>query len=159
MTLREYRQACERTKMNLPKDEWQEYLRIGALGELGELLNLLKKYRWHGHEFERERVVDELGDVLWHVVQIVPNDAYLEFYGCGLGGSLHNVEGNAIRQIEMMMNRLLSKKYESFLMQILELLIVIFEIDPQEVVAYNIAKLQKRYPDGFDEQMSIGREE
>ena len=99
MTLQEYRQTCERTKMDLPEDEWQEYLRIGVLGELGELLNLFKKYRWHGHEFERERVIDELGDVLWHVVQMEGSAARLMLCGYDLGKGSLDSESDTTRNV------------------------------------------------------------
>lgn len=38
----------------------------GLNGEAGEIIDLLKKYEFQGHEFDHAKVVEELGDVLWY---------------------------------------------------------------------------------------------
>jgi NTP pyrophosphatase (non-canonical NTP hydrolase) len=35
--------------------------------ESGEVLGCIKKRKWHGHEFNKKKVVEELGDVLWNI--------------------------------------------------------------------------------------------
>lgn len=40
---------------------------LGLTGEAGEVADILKKYIGHGHALDREKVVKELGDVLWYV--------------------------------------------------------------------------------------------
>ena len=42
-------------------------LRPGLIGESGELIDLWKKVKIDGHEVERERVIEEAGDVLWYL--------------------------------------------------------------------------------------------
>jgi len=39
-------------------------------GEAGELADLLGKYWAQGHELDRDKLILELGDVLWHVAEI-----------------------------------------------------------------------------------------
>lgn len=41
----------------------------GLCGEAGECIDLLKKFEFQGHEFNQEKMLDELGDVLWYIVQ------------------------------------------------------------------------------------------
>ena len=40
---------------------------LGLTGEAGEVSDLIKKHLFHGHELDREKVCDELGDVLWYI--------------------------------------------------------------------------------------------
>lgn len=43
---------------------------MGLNGEAGEVVDLLKKFVFHGHKFVKEDLVKELGDVLWYVALI-----------------------------------------------------------------------------------------
>lgn len=80
---------------------------LGLSGETGEVCDIVKKCMFQGHELERERIADELGDVLW----------YIALTAKGIGYSLNSI------------------------------------------MEYNINKLKKRYPDGFEEERSINRAE
>jgi NTP pyrophosphatase (non-canonical NTP hydrolase) len=44
---------------------------MGLPGEVGELLEVLKKHYFHGRPFNRERIVDEAGDVLWYLTALM----------------------------------------------------------------------------------------
>jgi NTP pyrophosphatase (non-canonical NTP hydrolase) len=46
-------------------------LAMGLAGETGELVDILKKVIGHGHEFDRARVRDEAGDVLWYLTALL----------------------------------------------------------------------------------------
>lgn len=41
----------------------------GLCGESGECIDLLKKHEFQGHELDKEKLIDELGDVLWYISQ------------------------------------------------------------------------------------------
>lgn len=43
---------------------------MGLNGEAGEVVDLLKKIVFHGHKFNKEDMIKELGDVLWYVALI-----------------------------------------------------------------------------------------
>lgn len=45
-------------------------LAIGLCGEAGEVGEHLKKVYGHGHVLDRQKVLDELGDVLWYVANL-----------------------------------------------------------------------------------------
>lgn len=48
----------------------EKYLLLWALalcGEAGEFGNKVKKIAGHGHEIDRDALIDELGDILWYV--------------------------------------------------------------------------------------------
>ena len=80
-------------------------LGLGLGGEAGEVQELLKKHLGHGHELDREKLVKELGDVLWYVAGVATSQ----------GLSL------------------------------------------EDIAEQNIAKLLKRYPQGFDPERSKNR--
>lgn len=43
---------------------------LGMSGEAGEIADHIKKYLYHGHEFDIAHLSKELGDVLWYVCQM-----------------------------------------------------------------------------------------
>ncbi len=43
---------------------------LGLAGETGEVVDMVKKYVFQGHEIDREKFRDKLGDVLWYVMLI-----------------------------------------------------------------------------------------
>jgi len=54
-------------------DETRDKLCLGALGlagESGEVVDLVKKHLYQGHEIDSARMCDELGDVLWYFALI-----------------------------------------------------------------------------------------
>ena len=54
---------------------------LGLAGESGECCDIVKKYKYQGHDLDKNHLKDELGDVLW----------YLAETASGLGISLEEV--------------------------------------------------------------------
>lgn len=102
-----YQLKSERT-MNTSlslKDQLNNYV-FGLVGEVGEVVDLLKKFFYHGHEVDSNRLKSELGDILWYVSAVAS----------------------------------------------------LFNINLQEIAQGNVEKLERRYPEGFSSEASIGRE-
>jgi NTP pyrophosphatase (non-canonical NTP hydrolase) len=60
---------------------------FGLWGESGEIAEIIKKFYWHGHSFDRGILEDELGDCLYYLA--VLSDSF----GIDLEQlALHNVE-------------------------------------------------------------------
>ena len=107
MDVKEYRESAMVTvNRNLDKRDMLINGAMGLCGESGEVIDILKKHIFHGHELDREHLLEELGDVAW----------YLNEAAYALDSSL------------------------------------------EEIFERNIAKLKKRYPQGFDKERSINRE-
>lgn len=64
MTLTEYQQRSERT---LPATHHLSNYALGITGESGEVAELIKKHEFHGHELDKNKLAEELGDVLFYV--------------------------------------------------------------------------------------------
>jgi NTP pyrophosphatase (non-canonical NTP hydrolase) len=110
MNFDEYQTAAERTAIRGDNDTIERRYAnfgMGIAGEAGEVCDLLKKVVFHGHEIDKEKLIKELGDVLWYVSTIATTA----------------------------------------------------NIPLAYIAEHNIAKLQRRYPDGFSEQASKERKE
>lgn len=108
-TANDYQRAALRTAQmdNFSNEEVLLNGVMGLNGEAGEVIDLVKKARFQGHELDTEKLMKELGDIAW----------YLAVTAISIGYSL------------------------------------------SDVFDANIAKLQKRYPDGFDKARSMNRAE
>lgn len=80
---------------------------LGLGGEAGEVLDLVKKWRFQGHEFDVRKIAEELGDVMYYVATLATGIGY----------------------------------------------------DLETIMDMNQAKLRRRYPNGFEVERSIRREE
>ena len=65
-----YQRAAARTMPQLPKRDTLNMLALGLAGESGEVVDAIKKHLYHGHELPKSKVVDELGDVAWYLVNL-----------------------------------------------------------------------------------------
>ena len=68
MTFEEYQELYKRTRN--PNLSWFDEMGnagMGLAGEAGEVCDLLKKILYHEHEVDRDKLVDELGDLMWYL--------------------------------------------------------------------------------------------
>lgn len=119
MTPREYQMLAMRTRDDVSTDRLLRAVQedentadiltacMGLCGEVGELVDMVKKAVFHEKDLDEEHAEKELGDVLW----------YAALFCDAMGW------------------------------------------DMETVMAMNIAKLEKRYPDGFDVYRANHRQE
>jgi NTP pyrophosphatase (non-canonical NTP hydrolase) len=68
MTFKEYTENMKRTAGSLElNNENLCWCSMGISGEAGEVTDYLKKVVFHSHELNKEKVAEELGDVLWYL--------------------------------------------------------------------------------------------
>lgn len=71
MTFEEYQQEMKRTASKF--EITNENLCLGAMGivgEAGEVADYIKKVVFHSHELSREKIAEELGDVMWYLAYL-----------------------------------------------------------------------------------------
>lgn len=67
MNLNEYQNECLRTLPELNERDIVINGVLGMNGESGEVADELKKYLFHGHDYNEDKFVEEIGDVLWYI--------------------------------------------------------------------------------------------
>ena len=99
MTLNEYQSAAQRTSSCKWADRQSDGLCLkqlenglmGLCGESGESMEILKKHRHQGHRLDRQKLAEELGDVLWYCAETAS----------ALGLQLDDVAAANIHKLEM----------------------------------------------------------
>tara|TARA_Y100000401_G_C8321305_1_gene225428 strand:- start:914 stop:1225 length:312 start_codon:yes stop_codon:yes gene_type:complete len=74
MDLTDYEHICASTKNldNLEPEQVKAYLLIGLAGEVGEVLNVLKKQMYYtNYQLNDEILKDELGDCLYYLTNLI----------------------------------------------------------------------------------------
>ncbi len=68
MTLDEYQALANRTEQK-DRSIHDRFLQnaLGIAGEAGEVADLIKKWKFHGHAYDRVKLMKELGDCLWYL--------------------------------------------------------------------------------------------
>lgn len=71
MELNEYqREALKTARYPEELDGYYYYLSLGLAGEVGELCNLIKKIARDNLKPNREKILSELGDILWYTSEL-----------------------------------------------------------------------------------------
>lgn len=73
MTFNEFQTGVMRTASDITKANSENMLLngvLGASGESGEMVDLMKKELFQGHPFDREHYIKECGDVLYYLALI-----------------------------------------------------------------------------------------
>jgi len=67
-----YQNLAKRTANNdlTPSQELSNYA-LGLVGEAGELVDLVKKFLFHGHDLDQGAIKDEAGDCLWYLAVLL----------------------------------------------------------------------------------------
>ena len=63
MEFNEYQQAANRTLYG--NEQVLTNCALGLAGETGQVVDLVKKYTFHGKDLDHDAIVKEMGDVLW----------------------------------------------------------------------------------------------
>lgn len=69
MQLNDYQKLAQRTSNTKTYMDKIECGLMGLNGEAGECIDILKKYKFQGHVLDKNKIVDELGDVLWYIAE------------------------------------------------------------------------------------------
>ena len=184
ITMNEYQRMAQRTSPEDGHDRMDNGV-LGLIGETGEIVDLYKKYRYQskpGTAAPEERLCEELGDALWYIAELsrgigkdlkdVAKEDFLEYDRragrdtklthkrdmrrnivtlASLANAIcESVEKEQFAHVEFLIRRMLNAAAN---------LAYICGSTLRDVAIENIAKLQRRYPDGFDAGISMGRYE
>lgn len=155
MTPEEYQKAAWRTiNTDLSDEDQLQAQLVGMACEAGEVLSEVKAHLYQGKPIAKEAIALECGDVLWSVANVCT------IIGCGLRTVLGMVVTSNCGLLDaslIMLKRGLSCMEDGMLDAISLSGVIDCMTRVLELVGYtladamdlNIAKLAKRYPDGF----------
>ncbi|MDK2790620.1 MAG: hypothetical protein PWP15_1127 [Methanothermococcus sp.] len=164
MNLRNYEKLSRRT-LNENGNDIQNF-KLGMIGELGEIADVIKKHKYQGHELNKEKLKEEIGDFMWYYVKWLEinmqkgENKYFE----ELENEIKEVEiredlEEVIFNLECISRYMFfCNDYKNFAISDVAKLIVCSGFSLNEVLEYNIEKLNKRYPQVFGEKRSVNRE-
>lgn len=90
MELVEYQNEANKTIPDgMKESEVIDNAVYGVIGEVGELVDIIKKYKFQGHTLDREHAKLELGDILWYVSEMA----------FGLGITLEDIAWSNINKL------------------------------------------------------------
>ena len=171
MNLNEYQKLAQRTSGD-GHDRVKNGC-MGLIGESGEIVDLLKKHMFQSKAdtpFPKEKIINEMGDVLWYVAETVSG------MGLDLRTALDSSDEYVFREpitleecsvllcsvaTSAYVRCYVDKHYEIAAQEICYIYATLLEMCKKidttidEVATTNIEKLKKRYPDGFDPERSM----
>lgn len=184
-TLEAYLPFARRTLKELPFQKHLEHMSLGFCGEMGEILDGFKKNLAYGKPLDMVNMAEEIGDVAWYVVNILPDlglsmRAADEIFQVSLD-ELHKSPQLPIHEVTSLLV-LLNEGFAGLaalycvpplntsagsaeaiesgrsLIQLFASLVAVWRFDPATIFQANIAKLQKRYGDKFSDFAALNRD-
>lgn len=181
VTMDKYQKLAQRTSPDDGHDRIDNGV-LGLIGETGELVDVYKKWQYQSGldaKMPVEKFADELGDVLWYMVELAAGmDSTLkEISGadfadldrraakCDHQRTLRSVVTGLSGRANRLNKAIQAGEFRSAKANIRWMLVGcarlawIIGYNLEMVAGDNIAKLKKRYPEGFDPEISMGRYE
>lgn len=170
------------SKMNSGNDG-MVHAAIGLAGETGELIDCLKKSLVYGRELHTANLIEELGDLEWYAAAMrsvfgltrgeclnlrpwvmAPESANPVQVGMFAASKLNHAMATLLSQStdiwaggdEMPQKYVIAvalAHYEVWM----EVLYAVFSLERDYVLAANVAKLRKRYPEGYTAAAALAR--
>lgn len=71
MNIKEFQEKSRRTlNKELTQNEQLSNMCMGLGGEIGEVIDIVKKHLYQGHKLELEKIINECGDVMFYLVNL-----------------------------------------------------------------------------------------
>lgn len=67
MKINEYQKLALRTASGMEPENLILNGALGLCGESGEVADAVKKYKFQGHNLDKQKIIKELGDVCWYI--------------------------------------------------------------------------------------------
>lgn len=156
MTLKEYQEQAARTCPELGSLEKNLlHMEVGIFTEMGEILDIFKKWLAYGKEIDKVHLGEELADVCWYEVNMdrMQGNIYAEDSHVKLPILCSPVEN------EVLMYYIIYYTQSSRSpLQLAYEICFNFDLDFYKILENNINKLRVRFPDKFDATKALNRD-
>jgi NTP pyrophosphatase (non-canonical NTP hydrolase) len=183
MNVEQYAPLARRTLKELPFTEHMTHMAVGITGEMGELLDAIKKVMVYGKSLDQVNMLEEVGDALWYVVNLLPElvvePVYMEraLYRGVMKAEGRQLEGMGLVAALLSINKAVASVCAdlpnlneeeapgtSFAVAVIEnlagnmgVVCQLLGIDPVQAMDRNIAKLAARYGDKYSDVAALNR--
>lgn len=173
MKIKDYLVEVQRTMIHptLKKDELIQNFGLCVFEECGEVTSIIKKHLYHNHLLDTDKLIKELGDLLWYVValsklknfdfeQIYKHSLINELKVNGVFKNMFYLQSVSFKLSQEFILDNDEKEYSiyNFMSYYLEF-IKEFDLKIETIMSANIDKLKKRYKEKFTFDESIKRED
>ncbi len=157
MNYEEFQAACARTAPPISIRQRRENCALGLVGEFGEVCDLIKKAKFHGHDVPAAELAEEIGDVMWYLAECATlAGETLESSGQNYGWPIVYT-AQSVASLAASLHGDGGKVFDHVVAQ-METIAEAHGLAMAEVMTENVEKLKRRYPDGFSETASRDRQ-
>lgn len=176
MKFSEYIPLAMRTCKELPPEEHVMHMALGIAGEMGEIIDALKKHHIYGKALDQANIIEEVGDVAYYVAGLLSmtpelletlEDGQLtvdlEKLAAAQQHTLHSVLSLNL-SFATTIEEILDPIGEGFVdhvegcMYTLHALALLLDVNLEDAFDTNIKKLAKRYGDKYSDFNAINRD-
>lgn len=155
MDLATYQELAKRTATHPdPNADMYELMALGLIGETGEVVDLIKKHKFHGVPMDVEKLKKEVGDCLWYLANgLTMFDVDLGGYNasyCSADSTPIDLASNASNMAIMFTIGENIEEDAGEYLSCLSGVVSVYGFTLEDAADTNIEKLKRRYPDGFD---------
>lgn len=151
MDFKEYRERRQKWRLNEKGLVMPTWLVVaGVVGEMGEVVDLIKKEQWHGLQVQ-DKMVKELGDLLWYLDEVCQQEGSpsLDVVAVVRCMSADNHE-RLVHHAKKAIGELAVGNYHydlafRFVVKTADF----YKIETSTILQANVDKLEERYPNGF----------
>lgn len=176
MKFAEYAKLAKRTLKELPLKEHYVHMALGYAGEMGEIVDAIKKSEIYGKVLDKVNLTEELGDILFYHANLCLSFEHLIAEFDAQLDKLHTFTGKPdipLSQVVMLANKQFALKacdlamaeedwevqnHASELTFYVLALAVVLDLDVHKAMEANIAKLAKRYGDKYSDYSALNRD-
>lgn len=184
MKFADYIPLAIRTCKELPLPDHVNHMGLGIIGEMGEIVDQLKKGKVYGKGVDQVNIIEEVGDVAWYVAGLVNlfpslhgyldsdelrNDVHAERLAIAKARLTRTILMNTMAAANLVVDLDVVYGEPDIDMQAAESIVqtlckflfataVLLDVDLGQALDVNIAKLAKRYGDKYTDYAALNRD-
>ena len=160
MELKKYYEEIQRTMIHLGYDANIIHMQRGMITELAELIDALKKKDAYNKPIDVVNIIEELGDFMWYFgnyVNVTKSQTPFESFWIPKDSCFKNKLNENINNLLISISCLHTSDIFKYFCTVSSIFMEQYNFTFQQVLDANIAKLRKRYPNGFSQHDAINR--